>query len=537
MKRIFLSALIGVGIVALIFQLFSGRSSARTADNYPLVCRGGPSFAPFTVGTGIPGVTIIGFTFTRGKKPAGEGLAAGECSWVDRAINDDEPNSVSQHKEAAGTPETGWYEELHSPDKYWTFMVRNNGAGQLIATSARPNAGVDDKTTTAGFTPSADGVESFATYHYFDDKCDSWIGFPDGGEAAPGTNHVGYINHWHDGGLFGCTSQFNTSFRGTVWFDLNEIFSKPPVPTATKAILTFKKILAIANDANGKPITRICHDVLQAASEDWMKDHPYSSLPYDMHEHFVAAGAFDFSAPIDSCPPAGCSIDVTDVVNGWILHPELRYGFVMIGEDEVFLAKLHPKTNDACETRYGDFRLTVNYTYDGATGGEGSKKPIVDRYPFPGGDKTGFAPVNLALKRPATQSSTIPGGEAYRAVDGNTDGVAANGSVAYTNIESQAWWEVDLGSIRSIQNIRVWNRVEAPGRTSDFYVFVSDEPFKSTDLGATKSQPSVRSFFVSGPCAYPTEITVGKTGRYVRVQLSGTNYLQLAEVEVLAPPK
>ena len=273
------------------------------------------------------------------------------------------------------------------------------------------------------------------------------------------------------------------------------------------------------------------------ASEDWMKYYPFSHLPYFSMNHFVAAGAFGFNAEINSCPPAGCSIDVTNVVNGWILHPELRYGFVMIGEDENFLAKLIPKTNDACETRYGDFRLTVNYTYDGATGGEGSKKPIIDGYPFPGGDKTGFAPVNLALKRPATQSSTIPGGEAYRAVDGNTDGVAANGSVAYTNIESQAWWEVDLGSIRSIQNIRVWNRVEAPTRTSDFYVFVSDEPFKSTDLGATKSQPSVRSFFVSGPCAYPTEITVGKTGRYVRVQLSGTNYLQLAEVEVLAPPK
>jgi acyl-coenzyme A synthetase/AMP-(fatty) acid ligase len=109
--------------------------------------------------------------------------------------------------------------------------------------------------------------------------------------------------------------------------------------------------------------------------------------------------------------------------------------------------------------------------------------------------------------------------------------------VAATNLENQAWWEVDLGSIRPIKNIKVWNRVEFPARTSDFYVFVSDEPFKSTDLEATKSQLWVKSFFTSGTCGYPTEIAVGKTGRYVRVQLSGADYLQLAEVEVFAGPK
>ncbi len=77
MKRIFLSAFLGVGMVALVFPLFSGRSSARTPEDYPLVCRGGGSLV-----IGIaPGDRNIGFTFTRGTKPAGEGLAPGECSW------------------------------------------------------------------------------------------------------------------------------------------------------------------------------------------------------------------------------------------------------------------------------------------------------------------------------------------------------------------------------------------------------------------------------------------------------------------------
>jgi hypothetical protein len=59
-----------------------------------------------------------------------------------------EPDRISQHVEEGSeslkvggklAPENRWFEELHSADKYWTFMVSNNGRGQLIATSARPN--------------------------------------------------------------------------------------------------------------------------------------------------------------------------------------------------------------------------------------------------------------------------------------------------------------------------------------------------------------------------------------------------------------
>ena len=143
MKRIFLSTLIGVSVVAMIF-IFSVSEAARPLEDYPLVCRVGGSLV-----TGIaPGERNIGFTFVRGTKPAGEGLAPGECSWKDRGMYADEPDRVSQHVEESsdslkvgGTlaPENRWYEELRSSDKYWTFMVSNDGRGQLIATSARPN--------------------------------------------------------------------------------------------------------------------------------------------------------------------------------------------------------------------------------------------------------------------------------------------------------------------------------------------------------------------------------------------------------------
>jgi hypothetical protein len=54
---------------------------------------------------------------------------------------------------------------------------------------------------------------------------------------------------------------------------------------------------------------------------------------------------------------------------------------------------------------------------------------------------------NLALNKPATQSSDPFGGHAGKAVDGNTDGNWANGSVTATNSDAQAWWQVGLGQV------------------------------------------------------------------------------------------
>src|SRR5256884_7174835 len=130
MRKIFSSALIGVSVLAAIFH-FSGSSAARTPEDYPLVCRGGGSLV-----IGIaPGERNIGFTFVRGTKPAGEGLAPGEGSWADRGVYSSEPDKVSQHPKKGSerpnaganlAPENRWYEELHSSDKYWNFMVSNN---------------------------------------------------------------------------------------------------------------------------------------------------------------------------------------------------------------------------------------------------------------------------------------------------------------------------------------------------------------------------------------------------------------------------
>lgn len=140
---------------------------------------------------------------------------------------------------------------------------------------------------------------------------------------------------------------------------------------------------------------------------------------------------------------------------------------------------------------------------------------------------------NLALGSFATQSSTYVGAVASRAVDGNNDGIFGNGSVTHTNGDAHAWWQTDLGTVQSITSIQLWNRVDCCGdRLRNYYVFVSDEAFTSTDLNTTINQPSVWNIYMAAQAGSPTTIAVNRTGRYVRVQLAGTNYLSLAEVQV-----
>ncbi len=146
----------------------------------------------------------------------------------------------------------------------------------------------------------------------------------------------------------------------------------------------------------------------------------------------------------------------------------------------------------------------------------------------------GGAGVNLALGQPASQSSTMIGAVASRAVDGNTSGNWSDGSVTHTNFDFQAWWQVDLGSVQSVGDVDVWNRTDCCGdRVTSFYVLVSESPFASDNLGNLLDDPAVTGFYVDGQAGTPTTVTVNRLARYVRVQLSGANYLNLAEVQVM----
>jgi hypothetical protein len=143
---------------------------------------------------------------------------------------------------------------------------------------------------------------------------------------------------------------------------------------------------------------------------------------------------------------------------------------------------------------------------------------------------------HLALGKAATQSSTlVPGTAASLAVDGYTNGSLSAGFVTHTNLEANAWWQVDLGASATVNSIVIWNRSDCCGeRLADYWVFVSDVPFGRADTPSTlQSRPGTwSSHQTAAPSPSATIRTGGTKGRYVRVQLNGTNYLSLAEVQV-----
>ena len=108
-------------------------------------------------------------------------------------------------------------------------------------------------------------------------------------------------------------------------------------------------------------------------------------------------------------------------------------------------------------------------------------------------------------------------------MDGNTNGAWKVSSTTHTNSDNEAWWKVDLGSAHQVNKVTLWNRTDCCGnRLSDFHVDLLDI---DGNVIASKEH--------TGAAAATTDINVSADGVYaVRVQLNGTNYLSLAEVQV-----
>ena len=146
---------------------------------------------------------------------------------------------------------------------------------------------------------------------------------------------------------------------------------------------------------------------------------------------------------------------------------------------------------------------------------------------------------DLALGKHASQSSEFGETRAAAAVDGNTDGRYEQHSVMHTALNTNAWWEVDLGTSEAIDSVVVWNRTDCCSeRLKDYWVFVSDTPFGPADTpAALRNRAGTRAQREFGwPCPDQRIETGGFRGRYVRVQLSGAGYLSLAEVQVFGTP-
>jgi len=150
--------------------------------------------------------------------------------------------------------------------------------------------------------------------------------------------------------------------------------------------------------------------------------------------------------------------------------------------------------------------------------------------------------INLAYGKTASSSANGYGTTAAAAVDGNIDGNYFDGSVADTaGTSAQDYWEVDLGASGTIQTVNLFNRTDCCAtRLNNFYVLVSQTSMDGQSLAQLLANPAVTQVYTANtgyvmgnsPQLYAVDVG-GVQGRYVRVQLAGTNQLALAEVQVM----
>lgn len=155
-------------------------------------------------------------------------------------------------------------------------------------------------------------------------------------------------------------------------------------------------------------------------------------------------------------------------------------------------------------------------------------------------------PHNMARSKATRQSSTYAKRTPAIAVNGRTSGKGER-RCTHTQLDPQAWWEVDLGQLCAIERVIVWNRSDKPadesraadeytGRLFPFWIFVSQTEFSDAVGGKSFAlayrQSCEMKKFTQNKRRTEWSVPANTIGRYVRIQLEKQNYLHIAEVEV-----
>lgn len=143
--------------------------------------------------------------------------------------------------------------------------------------------------------------------------------------------------------------------------------------------------------------------------------------------------------------------------------------------------------------------------------------------------------VNVALKRPATQSSDAGHRDPGKPTGATaTSGVLTGGWGFHTEAEPEPWWMVDLQEDRLVHRVVVFNRENTSAEHADTLTI---------SVGPTASGPwqvihqnagRVGGFFSGNPLVVVPAVPL--QARYVRLHLNEAKYFHLDEVEVYAPP-
>jgi hypothetical protein len=134
---------------------------------------------------------------------------------------------------------------------------------------------------------------------------------------------------------------------------------------------------------------------------------------------------------------------------------------------------------------------------------------------------------NIARGKPASQSSRSVH-SVISDPQGGVDGIKNGRFGFHTALENSPWWQVDLRGIYAIEEIVVYNRLDAcADRAKSMRVFLSEDGEGWQEL--SEWQGGLFGGIDGNPLRVRPRAAVG---RFVRLRLTVTNYFHLDEVEV-----
>ncbi|CAL8294829.1 unnamed protein product [Boreogadus saida] len=135
--------------------------------------------------------------------------------------------------------------------------------------------------------------------------------------------------------------------------------------------------------------------------------------------------------------------------------------------------------------------------------------------------------INVALSGTAIQSTTILGGVAERAIDGNSDPEYKHNSCTHTNSTAKPWWRLELPGVYRVSEIQVTNRNIARERLNGVEVLIGNSM-------ANNGNDNPRCAIINDDpgCLTQTVKCLGMEGRFINFYRSSDIFLQLCEVKV-----
>ena len=218
----------------------------------------------------------------------------------------------------------------------------------------------------------------------------------------------------------------------------------------------------------------------------------------------------------------------------------------ILGSEEETEAPIIGLEEETRDTTLGPSSLPVT---DAPTRGPSSlpatdvPSPVPSSSPVTDAPTRGPNPVslsNLALNKIATQKCVMMDLTANNAVDGQLNTFSHTGgdydgcwNAPEGCCTHQAWWSVDLGELKNIQQIKIYNRLVDGGCPQ-----WCQDRLRNFDISLYETNPEggtpIESVYRVDPIGDEFSFDFGgANARWVRIELRGHDYLHFREVEVL----